>query len=338
MRRHVLRDLGSPAALTMEEARIPVPGKDEVRVQISATALGYVDALIARGRYQIRPELPSVPGGEISGVIDAVGADVDGFVAGDRVAAWLFAGGLAEYAIVPAAVLIRLPAGLEPACAAGMLVDYLTAHYALFARGGLQPGETVLVLGAAGGVGSAAVQLAARAGAYVIGSASSASKRDHAKAMGAHECIDTEAADWRDQLRQAVPGSGLDIVVDPVGGSKTEPAFRSLKKGGRHLVVGFASGEIPSLPINLALVKSASLIGVDVRHLVETDLPQAKMTWEWLFASGANGTLRSPTLDSWNFEDAGGALCRLEARDRVGKIIVSRRFNGSRAGDAGHPA
>ena len=251
MRKFVGSELGSLDAFALSEGEIPQPAQGEVRLKVDATALGFVDGLIAQGLYQIRPPLPYVPGGEIAGTVDATGPGVDAVEIGDRVVTWQLGGGLAEYVTVEARAVDKIPAGLDATTAAAMLVDYQTAHYALFERGQLRSGETVLVLGATGGVGSAAVQLAARAGAYVIAATSTERKREMARQLGAAATIDSRAPDLRAQLKAAAPRGSVDVIVDPVGGETFEAMFRSLAKEGRHLVIGFASGSIPSLPANL---------------------------------------------------------------------------------------
>src|SRR3954454_19935606 len=248
MRKFIGSEYGALDAFTLSEGEIPQPAEGEVRLKVEATALGYVDGLIVLGRYQIRPPLPYVPCGEIAGTVDATGPGVDVVKVGDRVATWQLGGGLADYVTVEARAVDKIPAGLDSTTAAAMLVDYQTAHYALFERGQLRPGETVLVLGAAGGVGSAAVQLAARAGAFVIAAASTEQKRDLARQLGAAATIDSRAPALRTQLKAAAPQGSVDVIVDPVGGETFEAIFRSLAKEGRHLVLGFAGGSIPSLP------------------------------------------------------------------------------------------
>jgi len=266
MRQFVGSSLESLDAYALVEADIPIPSGSEVRIRIEATALGFVDGLIAQGRYQIRPKLPYVPGGEVAGTVDAIGPDVRGVSVGDRVVTWQFGGGLADYTVVDAGAVDRIPDGLSATTAAAMLVDYQTARYALFDRGQLRQGETVLVLGAAGRVGTAAIQLAARAGAFVIAAASTEPKREIARRLGAHATVDASAPDLRDQIRASAPKGAIDVILDTVGGATFEAMFRSLAKEGRHLVVGFAAGSIPSLPANLPLLKTGALIGVDYRY------------------------------------------------------------------------
>ena len=262
-----------------------------------------------------------MPGGEIAGTVDTTGPGVDAVAIADRVVTWQLGGGLAEYVTVDARAIDKIPAGLDATTAAAMLVDYQTAHYALFERGQLRPGETVLVLGAAGGVGSAAVQLAARAGAFVIAAASTEQKRDLARQLGAAATIDSRAPDRRTQLKAAAPQGSVDVIVDPVGGETFEAMFRSLAKEGRHLVLGFAGGSIPSLPANLPLLKSASLVGVTIRHFLASQPVKAQEARTALFDSVVSGTLRAPAVTTFPLERAAEALAATMQRDRPGRSL-----------------
>lgn len=301
----------------------PEPGPGQVRLRVDAAALGYVDGLMALGRYQIKPPLPYVPGGEIAGTVDAVGASVSALAVGDRVLTWQLGGGLAEHTVVAADECDVLTEDVAPAVAAAMLVDYQTAHFALFERGRLRATDRVLVLGAAGGVGAAAVALAARAGAFVIAAASSEDKRQAALALGAQATLDYRLPDWRDALKACAPGGAVDVVLDPVGGELFEPAFRSLAKDGRHLVLGFASGGIGRLPTNLALLKNADLLGVDVRHFLATQPERARQLRHSLFRRVAAGLLPPPALVRYTLAQAGEALRATQSRERLGKVVVT---------------
>lgn len=316
--------LGGPEVFSLRTLPVPDPGRGEVLIKVEAVSFGYVDGLIARGLYQLKPPVPYVPGAEIVGRVVAVGPDVTNLRIGDRVATWQLArgGGAADYALLDAGWTVAVPEGLDAAGVAGMMLDYLTASYALFDRGGLKPGEGVLVLGAAGGVGSAAVRLAAGAGAIVVAGASTAAKRQMALDCGAAAAIDYLADDWRDALRAVQPTGGISVVVDTVGGPTFEGAFRSLAKGGRHLVLGFAGGDIPRLPANLPLLKSGALIGVDARHLVESDIGRAKQIWNELLEQVASGTLALRTVHTFPLERSGEALSALLDRDKPGKTVV----------------
>src|SRR3954453_3283124 len=322
MRKFAGTEYGTLDSFTLTEDEIPQPAAGEGRIKVEAAALGFVDGLIVQGRYQIRPPLPYVPGGEIAGTVDATGPGVDAVVVGDRVVTWQLGGGLAEYVTVEARTVDKIPAGLDATTAAAMLVDYQTAHYALFERGQLRSGETVLVLGATGGVGSAAVQLAARAGAYVIAAASTEQKRETARQLGAAATIDSRAPDLQAHLKAAAPRGTVNVIVDPVGGETFEAMFRSLAKEGRHLVIGFAGGSIPSLPANLPLLKSASLVGVTIRHFLASQPVKAQEVRTALFESVVSGTLRPPAVTTFLLDRATEALAATMRRDKSGKIVV----------------
>ncbi len=313
---------GSLDAFRLVEREVPEPAGGEVRIRVEATSLGFVDGLIVQGRYQVKPPLPYVPGVEIAGTVDAVGSGVGHLSRGSRVVTWPLGGGLAEYLVVAGDEAEPIPDKLDFASAAAMLVDYQTAHYALFQRGQLKAGERVLVMGAAGGVGSAAVQLAVRAGAWVIAAASTAEKRERARALGAHATIDSANGDIRAGIRAVAAGGTIDVVVDPVGGTTFEPLFRSLAKEGRHLVIGFAGGSIPALPANLALLKSASLVGVDFRHFSTSHRPDAKALRAALFEQVASGALAPPQMITFPLHQAREALAATLRRDKAGKVVV----------------
>ena len=249
-------------ALTWKELPTPEPQADEVRVAIRAASLNFPDLLIVQNKYQMKPALPFVPGSEYAGVVDAVGAGVTHLKVGDAVAAFGGTGGFGTHAIVKAALVLPLPPGFAFDDAAAFVLTYGTTHHALLDRAALKAGETVLVLGAAGGVGTAAIQIAKAVGARVIAAASSDAKCELCKQLGADATINYSTANLRDELKTLTGGKGPDVVYDPVGGDLAEPAFRSIAWRGRYLVVGFAQGGIPALPWNLALLKGASIVGV----------------------------------------------------------------------------
>lgn len=311
-----------PEAYSLIESPIPEPGPTEVRIKVEATGLGFVDSLLVRGLYQIKPELPYIPGGEVVGVVDAVGSAVNGFRIGQRVGAWQIGGGLAEYAILQTANLIQIPSRLDAVTAASSLLDFLTAWYALFERGRLVEGEVLVIRGAAGGVGAAAIQLGVSAGAHVIAVVSSAEKADEARRLGAVDVIRSGEPELRARLRNQLPNGVADVVFDPVCGDDMEVYFRSLGKAGRHLVLGFAGGRIPSLPANLPLLKSASLVGVDVRYLVEAMPDKAKSAWEDIFTSLVNERLMTPRVTCFALHQANEAFAALTDRSRIGKVVV----------------
>jgi len=254
---------GPPADLERVEVEEPTPGPGEAVVAVAAAGVGYVDGLMIQGRYQVKPPLPYFPGSEFAGRVLATGEGVVGLQPGERVMGLAPGGAFADQVRVRVDALIPLPDTLDDLTAAGFFINYATALYGLRDCGALQPGETALILGAAGGVGSAAIAVARAMGARVIGAASSEEKRAAARASGADAVVDYTREDWRAELKELVGNTGLNLVYDPVGGDVAEPALRSLAPGGRFLVVGFASGRIPQIALNLALLKRCSIIGVD---------------------------------------------------------------------------
>jgi len=252
-------------ALSWKQLPTPDPQADEVRVAIKAASLNFPDLLIVQNKYQMKPALPFVPGSEYAGIVEAVGADVRQVKVGDAVAAFGGTGGFGTHAVVKAALVMPLPAGFAFDDAAAFVLTYATTHHALLDRAALKAGETVLVLGAAGGVGTAAIQIAKAVGARVIAAASSDEKCALCLQLGADAAINYGGANLpklRDEIKRLTDGKGPDVVYDPVGGDLAEPVFRSIAWRGRYLVVGFAQGGIPALPWNLALLKGASIVGV----------------------------------------------------------------------------
>jgi len=255
---------GPPEAYVLEEFDPGAPGPGQIRVAIKAAGISFVDVLTARGEYQFKPPLPFIPGSEYAGVVEALGEGVTNFAVGDRVFGSGMGGIFAEAGLFNASNVSRIPDSMEFGEAAVFPVNYQTAWHALVDRAQAKAGETLLVLGSAGGTGYAAVEVGKHLGLHVIASASSAEKRAAAMTGGADATVETGAADWRDQVKVANQGKEIDIVFDPVGGDVTELAFRTLGYGGRHLVIGFPAG-IAALKTNLPLLKCASLIGVQMR-------------------------------------------------------------------------
>ena len=253
-------------AIEWKELPTPSPGSGEVLVAIEAASLNFPDVLIVQNKYQMKPPLPFVPGSEYAGTVEAVGEGVRHLKVGDKVAALSGTGGFATHTLVAAQRCMPLPTGFPAVDAAAFIMTYATSHHALMDRAALQAGETVLVLGAAGGVGTAAIQIAKATGARVIAAASSAEKCAICEQLGADATINytelTPQTGLREQIKQLTHGNGPDVVYDPVGGDLAEPVFRSIAWRGRYLVVGFAGGPIPALPMNLPLLKGASLVGV----------------------------------------------------------------------------
>jgi NADPH:quinone reductase len=249
-------------ALQWKELPTPQPRAGEVLIEIKAASLNFPDLLIVQNKYQMKPQLPFVPGSEYAGVIAAVGEGVTQLKVGQSVACLSGTGGFATHTIAPAALCMPLPPGFPHVDAAAFIMIYATSHHALVDRGQLKPGETVLVLGAAGGVGTSAIQVAKAIGAHVIAAASTDEKCALCKSIGADATINYSREDLRDAIKTLTDGKGIDVVYDPVGGDLAEPALRSVGWRGRYLIIGFASGSIPSLPLNLPLLKGSSLVGV----------------------------------------------------------------------------
>ena len=262
MQAWICNELSGPDALTWQDAPTPEPGPGEVRVAIKAASLNFPDLLIVQGKYQMKPPLPFVPGAEFAGVVEAVGDGVKHLCVGSHVAGFGGTGGFGTHTISKAAVLMPLPPAFSFEDAAAFLCTYGTTYHGLMDRAALKAGETVLVLGAAGGVGTAAIQIAKAAGAKVIAAASTDEKCALCKELGADATINYSTQNLRDELKTLTEGKGPDVIYDPVGGDLTEQAFRSIGWRGRLLVVGFANGAIPSLPLNLTLLKGASVMGV----------------------------------------------------------------------------
>lgn len=255
-------DPSGPEKLQWQQQPTPSPGQGQALVRIHAASLNFPDLLIVQNKYQIKPPLPFVPGSEYAGVVEAVGEGVQHLRPGQRVAALSGTGGFATHTLVDAKLCMPLPDAFSFEDAAAFIMTYATSHHALIDRGALQPGETVLVLGAAGGVGTAAIQIAKAQGARVIAAASSAEKCALCEQIGADASINYQEQDLREALKTLTDGKGPDVIYDPVGGPWAEPAFRSIAWRGRYLVIGFAAGPIPALPLNLPLLKGASIVGV----------------------------------------------------------------------------
>jgi NADPH2:quinone reductase len=322
MKALLCQELGPPESLIVEEIPSPKPGPGEVRVRVAAAGVNFPDTLIIRGLYQERPELPFTPGGEAAGIVDAVGAEVSHVAEGDRVLAFSGRGAFAEYLVASAAEVAPVPEALDLDVAAGFMLAYGTSHHALKQRARLQEGETLLVLGAAGGVGLAAVELGALMGARVVAAASTEEKLALCREYGAAETINYTEEDLRDGLKRVLGRAKPDVVFDPVGGDFSEPAFRSLGWDGRHLVVGFAAGDIPALPLNLPLVKGSSVVGVFWGAFVqrEPDVHRANMAelLGWVEA----GRIRPHISKRFPLDRAAEAIRWMMDRKAMGKVIV----------------
>lgn len=314
--------IGSVDDYAIVEADIPVPDKGEVLVRVAGCSMGYVDALAAVGGYQVKPTLPYTPGQEISGVVEAVGAGVDKLKCGDRVMGFSFGGGLAEYVVVSASMTERIPDTMTLAQASVFRINYLTVLHALVDRAALREGERMLVFGAAGGVGTAAVQVGRLLGARIIAAASTEEKRAFAVRQGAEQVIDTQPEGWRDRLKALCDGSGPTLVFDPVCGPLFEAAFRSQAWGGRHLVIGFAGGPIPKLPANLPLMKGAALVGADVNQFQRYEPGRMGEHVARLLQWVADGRLSPPVGKVFPFESFTEAMTSAMSGSGSGKAVI----------------
>lgn len=323
MRAVICRTLEGIGSLALECIDVPEPKEGEVRVRVHAQALNFPDLLIVEGRYQVKPPLPFVPGMELAGLVDAVGPGVTEYRPGDRVAAVVTWGAFAEYACVPVERVAALPDSVDYAAGAALGLAYQTAWHALTARARLKPGERLLVLGASGGVGLAAVQLGRQLGATVIAAASSAEKLAACETHGAHHLINYRDGDLRAELQHLTEGAGVDVIVDPVGGTMAEPALRSLAWRGRYLVVGFAEGSIPKLPLNLALLSEREILGVYVGEFFRREPAQRARASGEILRMVAEGRFVPPISATFPLRDFRQALEMLQERRAVGKIILA---------------
>ena len=309
-------------ALQWREQPTPEPKPGEVRIAVKAASLNFPDLLIVEGKYQFKPPLPFVPGAEFAGTIDAVGEGVKHLKVGMPVAAIAGTGGFATHACVDATRIIPLPPGFALEDGAAFAFTYGTSHHALMDRAQLKAGETVLVLGAAGGVGSAALQIAKAAGAKVIAAASTDEKCALCKQLGADETLNYSTQDVRETLKALTGGKGPDVVYDPVGGALAEPVFRSIAWRGRYLVIGFAGGGIPALPWNLALLKGASVVGVFWGDFVKRE-PQASAAALGQLAQWYSEGKIKPVLDRpLPMAEIRQAYQRMASRQVLGKLLL----------------
>ena len=294
-------------------------------LDVHAAGINFPDTLIIEGKYQFKPPFPFSPGGEASGVISAVGENVSHLNVGDRVMALTGWGSCAEQIAVPAYNILPMPDAMDFTTAAAFSMTYGTAIHALKQRGALQAGETLLVLGASGGVGLAAIEIGKAMGARVIAAASSAEKLEVARQAGADELINYQDEDIRERLKTLTKGQGVDVIIDPVGGDLFETVFRSIAWNGRMLVIGFASGTIPSLPANLPLLKGAAVIGVFWGSFAQRQPQDNVANFQQLFAWFAEGKLKPLVSQTFALEDTAQAINTLAARKAVGKLVIKVR-------------
>ena len=309
-------------ALTWKELPTPAPQAGQVLIRIEAASLNFPDLLIVQNKYQMKPDLPFVPGSEYAGVIEAVGEGVTHLKVGQSVACLSGTGGFGTHTLAPAKLCMPLPAGFPAVDAAAFIMIYATSHHALMDRAGLKAGETVLILGAAGGVGTAAIQIAKAAGARVIAAASTDEKCGLCKSLGADEIINYTTQNMREVLKTLTGGKGPDVIYDPVGGDFAEPAFRSIAWRGRYLVVGFAAGPIPALPFNLALLKGASIVGVFWGDFARRE-PQANAAMMAELATWYGQGKVKPVIDRiMPMSDLKAAYAHMGSRGVMGKLVM----------------
>jgi NADPH2:quinone reductase len=326
-------EYGEPEGLRWMEVAAPEPAAGEVCIDVHAAGVNYPDLLVVRGKYQILPPLPFSPGKEIAGTISAIGAGVTGFAIGDRVLAEVENGGYAEQVVAPAGPCCALPDGMDFADAIGVGLTFQTAHFALFERGHLKPGETVLVTGATGGVGVASLQVAKAYGARVIAGIATPGKAEFARANGADAVVDLRAPDLVDTLRARIAemteGRGADVIVENVGGTVFDACLRSLAWSGRVVVVGFASGAASSIRSNYLLIKNTTATGLHWSDYRERAPELVRAVQQEIFARWREGAVRSTVTAAYPLEEAALALRKMANRDMLGKtVLLTERYRG----------
>ena len=313
---------GPVESLVLEDVATPVPAPKQLVVEVKAAGVNFPDALIVQGKYQFKPPFPFSPGGELAGIVRQVGSEVTNIKPGDAVAAVTGHGAFAEEALVDASRAIVLPAGANLEAAAAFLFAHGTSYHALKDRAQLRPGETLLVLGAAGGVGLAAVELGKLMGARVIAAASSEEKLGACRARGADATIDYGKEDLKERAKELTEGRGVDVVYDPVGGAYSEPALRSMAWGGRFLVVGFAAGEIPKIPLNLALLKGCSIVGVFWGEFMRRERDKNAANVRELLAWLEAGRVAPLVSTRYPLAQASAAMRAVLDRKVTGKVVI----------------
>ncbi len=315
-------ELTGPTSLRVDELPEPTAGAGQVVIDVRAAGVNFPDVLITYGNYQFKPATPFIPGGEAAGVVTAIGSGVTAVAVGDRVAATVLYGAYAERIVVPEMAVVKLPDAVSFEVGAATLLTYATTYHALVDRAAIQRDESLLVLGAAGGVGTAACELGALLGARVIAAAGSDDKLAFCRAHGAKETINYATESLKDRVKALTNGNGVDVIYDPVGGALAETALRGMAWLGRYLVVGFAAGEIPKIPLNLVLLKGCQIVGVFWGSFAMREPAKNRAHATQLFAWIAEGKL-APAIDTvLPFAEAPAALARLERREVKGKLVL----------------
>lgn len=323
MRAVLCKELGTPESLVLEEVPGLIPGPGQVLISVQACGVNFPDTLIIQGKYQFKPDLPFSPGGEISGVVKQVGSDVDSLKIGDRVIAFSTWGGFAEELVVDQTRTVIISDKMDYEMASAFVLTYGTSYHALKDRAHLREGETLLVLGASGGVGLAAIQLGKAMGATVIAAASNPEKLSACQENGADYVINYAQDDLRQSVKEITKGRGVDVIYDPVGGSFSEKALRDMSWGGRFLVVGFAAGEIPKVPLNIPLLKGCSVVGVFWGEFTKREPDLNKQNNQELMDLFDQGKISPHIHRVYPLEKAGEALNELLQKRVIGKVVLS---------------
>lgn len=322
MKAVLCKEYGPPESLVIDEVESPRAGRGQVVIQVKACGVSFPDTLIIQGKYQFKPPMPFSPGGELAGIVQEVGAGVEHLKVGDHVIAFTGWGGYAQEVVTEASRIIPMPANMDFATAAIFIMTYGTSHYALKDRAHLKAGETLLVLGAAGGVGLAAVELGKVMGARVIAAASSDEKLAVCKQYGADEVINYTTEDLKDRIKELTDGNGVDVIYDPVGGKYAEPALRGMGWEGRYLVVGFADGEIPRIPLNLTLLKGCAIVGVFWGSFIARDPERNQQHLRELLSWYSSGKIKPFISATYTLEQAPQALRDMMERKVKGKVAL----------------
>jgi len=322
MRALLCTQFGPPDLLEFKEVASPIAGPGEVVVTVKAASVNFPDVLIIENKYQFKPPLPFSPGSELAGIVKAVGEGVAGIAPGDRVMVFTIHGAFAEEVKVDASRVLPIPHGMDFPTAAALLLTYGTMDHGLRDRGGVRAGDTVLVLGASGGIGIASIEIAKALGARVIACASSDDKLAACREHGADATINYATEDLRERIKALTAGHGVDVIVDPVGGPYTEPALRSIAWRGRLLVVGFAAGEIPRIPLNLTLLKGCAIVGVFWGDFLRREPQAFAASVAQLGAWHAEGKLKPHISATFPLSEGAAAIKMLAARKVVGKVVV----------------
>jgi NADPH2:quinone reductase len=322
MKAVVCNQFGLPKTLEYKEVKNPQQKEDEVLISVKACSVNFPDTLIIQGKYQFRPEFPFSPGSDVAGVVEKIGAKVSHLKVGDEVVGFIPFGGFAEKAILKAKDCFPKPRGMSMVNASAFLLAYGTSYHALKDRANLQKGETILILGASGGVGLTALELAKLMGAKVIAAASNKEKLDLCRQFGADEVINYTEESVKDRVKELTNGKGVDVIYDPVGGHFSELALRAIAWKGRHLVIGFANGEIPKIPINLTLLKGASIVGVFWGAFAQKEPKESLENIKQLLTWFAKGELKPHIDKTYSLQNAPKAIEDMMQRKTKGKIVI----------------